>query len=112
MPIFATDKRKITLRSVFRHLFKSDRAFWRSYCEKIAGTKFLMGESGSGFKVGFDWAINPNNVAKILEGVIYDKPVLDASVETFAERPWKEFVIRSGRVTRSRAIRRLGRRFA
>lgn len=90
-PIFPTDKRKITLRSVFRHLFKGDVASWKSYCEKIAGTKFLMGQSDSGFKAGFDWAINPDNVAKILEGAIYDKPSSEVSSVASTELPWEEF---------------------
>ncbi|MEI8295774.1 MAG: DnaA N-terminal domain-containing protein [Alphaproteobacteria bacterium] len=47
---------------------------WEHYCAKIANCRFLMGDSPSGFKVTLEWALNPRNVHKVIEGAIYDKP--------------------------------------
>ena len=71
--IFLTPKRSQGLRAVLQSTLLEGLNAWEAYCIKIARTRFLMGENSSGFKVTLDWAINLNNVVKILEGAIYDK---------------------------------------
>ena len=82
-----TPKRLISVRAVFGKWFGSDREQFRSYCTQISKSKFLMGKNDSGFRARFDWALNPDNIAKILEGAIYDKPVKEIPKDV----TWEEF---------------------
>ena len=41
---------------------------WLAYLEQIVTTPFLMGDNTQGWAVNFDWAINPSNFAKVMEG--------------------------------------------
>ena len=49
---------------------------WQQYCSLIASSQFLSGRNATGFKVTLDWALNPVNGCKILEGAFFDKPAL------------------------------------
>lgn len=62
---------------------------WKRYCQKIGQSRFLMGENASGFRVTLEWALNPTNALKILEGAIYDKPREETK---FSEKPWNEYI--------------------
>jgi hypothetical protein len=72
-------------------------ASWKRYCHTIAQSRFLRGENDSGFRVTFDWALNPSNASKVLEGVLYDKPKAGsgsgATENTFVEKPWADYVV-------------------
>ena len=57
---------------------RPDFEFWKELFQKIANTQFLIGESDQGWKAGFDWAINPNNLVKIMEGNYERKPKPDS----------------------------------
>ena len=41
---------------------------WKNYFELIFKTPFLSGQSGGTWKANFDWAINKNNLVKVVEG--------------------------------------------
>ena len=41
---------------------------WLAYLQQIVTTPFLMGDNNQGWAVSFDWAINPSNFAKVMEG--------------------------------------------
>ncbi len=41
---------------------------WLAYLQQIVTTPFLMGDNAQGWAVSFDWAINPSNFAKVMEG--------------------------------------------
>jgi hypothetical protein len=75
-PIFSTPHRVQKLIHLLNSLMNGDIAQWKAYCDKIASCRFLMERQPSGFQIGLDWAIDPNNSVKILEGAIYDKPVV------------------------------------
>jgi hypothetical protein len=85
--IFLTPKRSQGLSEVLESIFQNDLNAWQAYCTKIAGTRFLMGENNSSFKVTLDWALNVNNAVKILEGAIYDKA---PKTVTFVDKSWEE----------------------
>lgn len=61
------------LQSIKREIFQEGLVGWQAYCLKIAENRFLMGQNERGFKVTLDWALNPINAQKILNGTIYDK---------------------------------------
>lgn len=46
---------------------------WQAACEKIPQSKFLNGGSDSGWKINFDWFLQPDSVAKIIEGQYDDR---------------------------------------
>lgn len=64
------NKLQVLLNTLLNHSFEE----WKSYCQKISGIRFLMGQNNSGFKVNIDWALKPENALKVLEGAIYDRP--------------------------------------
>ncbi len=70
-----TDARKSALKVIFNGILDGDFAEWERYCERIAGTRFLLGDNESGFRVCLEWALSASNALKVLEGQIYDKPV-------------------------------------
>jgi len=91
---YLTVKRQVLLEQ-FLNTALADKAreekldAWRDYCNRIANSRFLTGENPSGFKVTLDWALNPENAYKVLEGVIYDKP-LPAPALGGQSQPWEE----------------------
>lgn len=72
--VYSTQKRISALNTCFSEVFNNDQFAWKSYCEQISQSQFLMGDNPSGFKVTLDWALIIDNAYKILEGAIYDKP--------------------------------------
>lgn len=81
-PVQLTHNRRQKLAHLWQGIMKQDLARWQTYCETIRDCRFLMGGSESAFCVTFDWALNVDNVVKILEGAIYD--ATPASDETTA----------------------------
>lgn len=71
--IILTPKRKQALHGLLVFLRQTDLT-WAAFCQKIASSRFLMGQNDTGFRVSFDWAINLNNALKICENTFYDKP--------------------------------------
>lgn len=82
-PVTIIPKRLILIEKVFRPWFNADLDAWQSYCDKVASCRFLMGQNIHGFRASFEWALCPENIAKILEGAIYDRLSLAASPEEF-----------------------------
>ena len=62
---------------------------WTSYCQKIAQNRFLMGGGKNAMRVTFDWAIQPRNACKILEGAIDDR--ISPKKTAFAAREHAHF---------------------
>lgn len=52
----------------YQAIFNNSLENWRTYCRKIASSKFLMGEGSKGFKVWLSWAIKPDTYDKIQAG--------------------------------------------
>mgnify|MGYP001147951482 CR=1 FL=1 len=75
--VHLTSKRISALKACFAKVFNKDQSAWKSYCEQISNSKFLMGSNASGFRVTLDWAIVIDNAYKVLEGAIYDKSSSD-----------------------------------
>lgn len=48
--------------------FNSNLESWKSYCDTIARSDFLMGGGERGWKATLDWAIEPKNIRKVLGG--------------------------------------------
>ena len=85
-------ERSQRLNFFLTEFLKNDFEAWRSYCQKISQYRFLMGESKSGFRVTFDWAIKPKNALKVLEGVIFDRPHAEKeNEERLVQKPWVEY---------------------
>jgi len=68
--IWINEKRLNHLRMIFNDHFENDIDQWFLYCEKIIASPYLMGGNDQGFKVSFEWAIEPENIIKILEGCL------------------------------------------
>lgn len=69
-----TDLRRKHLRArLVEHWLDDPLGGWRAYCERIKRSDFLTGRRGgngahAGWKADFDWACNPANAVKIVEG--------------------------------------------
>lgn len=48
--------------------FNSDLEAWQKYCDTIARSDFLMGGGERGWKATLDWATEPKNIKKVLDG--------------------------------------------
>lgn len=82
-----TPNRQQALERVLAVACRDDPGAWGQYCHQIAATPFLMGKTGrSDWKVSLDWALDPENMQKILEGsygdVAQDSGVLGAAPDT------------------------------
>jgi len=91
-----TSQRAKKLKHIQLEVLENNPDSWKEYCQQIADNGFLMGESSSGFRVSFDWAVSPDNACKILEGAIYDKQDVspDKAAEeqkTYSYVPWDEY---------------------
>lgn len=60
-----TDKRKSHLRA---RLAEFGLDGWTRALRSIPASDFLSGRAGRGWKPDFDWLVNPNNFAKVIEG--------------------------------------------
>ena len=56
------------LKRVLKDYFDNRLDNWGSYCESIANTPFLMGDNDRQWRVTIDWALEPKNLIKVLEG--------------------------------------------
>ena len=61
-----TSKREQALNLRFKEFFNNDILQWKEFCQKIASSKFLMGEV-TNFKAQLDWVLKEDNLLKILE---------------------------------------------
>ncbi len=66
--ITLTPKRIAFLRKAFTDKFESSLEKWKEYCEKVASSKFLMGEIKASFRATLDWVLKFEVIQKILEG--------------------------------------------
>ena len=66
----ATNRRIAFLKQAFKDKFDLSFNKWREYCQKIASSKYLMGEKVS-WKVDLDWALKFESIRKIFEGKLY-----------------------------------------
>lgn len=64
--ISLTQERSQTLSFVFAHFFQQELESWTSFCQKIASSKFLMGEV-SLFRAHIDWVLKSSTIQRILE---------------------------------------------
>jgi hypothetical protein len=55
------------IHAAFKNHFNQSLEEWRTFCRKIASSKFLMGETKSNFKIWIQWAIKPEIIQRILE---------------------------------------------
>lgn len=62
-----TKLRQKKLLQVFEEVFLNKFENWEKYVDIISKSDFLTGKVKD-FRVSFDWAINPNNALKVLEG--------------------------------------------
>ena len=63
-----TVARRQKLASRFKDQFHGKQSEWQAYCERIVASPFLLGENDRGWKAGLDWALEPRNVIKVMEG--------------------------------------------
>jgi len=62
------ESRRRTLRNRISDTFDGTTDKWRDFCIMIQKSHFLTGNNDRGWKADFDWAIKPQNAAKIMEG--------------------------------------------
>lgn len=58
------------LKKAFIDKFGRSLEKWKRYCERIASSKFLMGEKNS-FRATLDWALKFDTIRKVLDGSWY-----------------------------------------
>lgn len=76
---YISENRKTKLHQIFDTLFKGDLKAWQGYCQQIGTNQFLLGGNQTGFRVTLDWALNPENACKVLEGFYFDKVSLKSA---------------------------------
>lgn len=52
-----------------------DMGEWEAYFHGLYDSDFLLGLSGGSWKASFEWAVNPNNIVKVLEGKYFKSKV-------------------------------------
>ncbi|MDG1302388.1 MAG: hypothetical protein P8R37_12465 [Opitutae bacterium] len=62
-----THKRKEAMRIMWQ-FFKEDIERVNAYWKQVRASKFLTGRSGKSFRASFDWLMNEDNAAKVIEG--------------------------------------------
>ena len=68
IPVQMTSSRSVKLRSALEQHFGGDLAQWRSFCQDITRSPFLMGQGQRKWRVTLDWILEPHNLQKTLEG--------------------------------------------
>ena len=66
--VYLTVSRANALRQCLKKSFKDDLGEWKSYCLKIASSKFLMGETPHRFQAALDWCTRPQTIEDIFSG--------------------------------------------
>lgn len=61
-----TDKRRLHIKARLKE--HNSKLFWEDLIERVNRAPLLRGENGRDWKCNFDWILNVNNMAKILEG--------------------------------------------
>ena len=61
-------KRYSFLKAAFTTKFQSCLEKWKEFCQRIASSKFLMGEIKASFKASLDWVLKFDILQRILEG--------------------------------------------
>ena len=65
------ERRKSAIRARMKE--HPDLEEWKGIFRRIIGSPFLRGENDKGWRADFDWCLNVNNLAKILEGKYDDR---------------------------------------
>lgn len=63
-----TPSREAKLGRRLREDFGNDLDCWANHCRRIVASPFLTGATGGDWRADFDWALKPDNVAKVVEG--------------------------------------------
>lgn len=61
-----TDRRRLHIRARLKE--HPGQQFWNDLMDRVNRSPMLRGENGRDWKCSFDWILNVNNMAKILEG--------------------------------------------
>lgn len=64
--------RENKIRTLIHHTLKTKDA-WQEYFQMFSDSSFLRGESGNSFIATFDWALNPRNMVKVMDGNYEDR---------------------------------------
>jgi DnaA-like protein len=78
------------LQSVLTEQFNGDLESWRTVCQNVTRSKFLMGEAKtSNFKAGLDWLLEKRNATKVFEGAygVGDRAVAPTQPKLSSENP-------------------------
>ena len=60
--------RKSLFKKRFKQYFNEDYEEWNKFLKRITNISFLWGDNDRGWKADFNWVLNENNYAKIIEG--------------------------------------------
>lgn len=66
--VHLTHKRSKKLEKIFTSHFSENLESWKDYCQRISLSSFLMGQGRQGWRTSIDWAIESQNIQKVLEG--------------------------------------------
>lgn len=67
-PITLTKTRARNLMAAFKFKFKASIEQWKSFCQSITTSDFLMGRVKSSFRARLDWVLKFDIIQRILEG--------------------------------------------
>lgn len=63
-----TLNRSKKLTQTMKTHFEGDLDQWKQYCQSIASSKFLMGETKENFKATLDWALKEDTILRVQDG--------------------------------------------
>jgi hypothetical protein len=68
LPAEITSTRSSKLKFVFQQHFQGDMPHWKTFCNELTQSSFLMGKGPRGWFVTLDWILDRDNLQKVLEG--------------------------------------------
>lgn len=86
-PSVHSQSRLLALKKVFEDFFESNIENWKNYCLNIKKSNFLIGGGPNNWKADLTWAINQENLIRVLEGYYHQKEgkTFENNKEEFSE---------------------------
>ena len=73
-PTQRTSFRDLRLQEILETYFQDNLSHWKSFCEEVTFSSFLMGQGERKWRVTLDWILDSRNLQKVLEGNYKDAP--------------------------------------
>jgi len=86
-PSVHSQSRLLALKKILEDYFENSLENWKNYCLNIKKSNFLMGGGPNNWKADLTWAINQENLIRVLEGYYHQKEgkTFENNKEEFSE---------------------------